>query len=30
MDKMMYFPLILFMEIVILTEMFQKDSAWGR
>lgn len=26
----MYFPLILFLEIVILTEFFQKYSAWGR
>lgn len=27
MDRMMHFPLILFLEIVILTEFFQKDSA---
>lgn len=27
---MMYFPLILFLEIVILTGFFQKDSSWGR
>lgn len=30
MGRMMYFPLILVLEIVILTEIFQKDSAWGR
>lgn len=30
MDRMMCFPLILFLEIVILTELFQKDSASGR
>lgn len=26
MDRMMYSPLILFLEVIILTEIFQKDN----